>query len=213
MKDLTPHVQPGEQPVARSHTDREADGASASPAVSLPVVPTRQGRDPVTGQWLKIACGQSGARTLHALKSAADARDELPAALQFMQRDLDQFVDGCLADEGGEDIPTRRRSLLEYRARVHRRIVQLDAALEERGLVDRRNKLRTAWLSQLAGLIERARQLDQTLGLQRRQKRVQTPDEWLQSLQQDHTPAETEPTDNEQRNENEGRDEVADESE
>ena len=42
---------------------------------------------------------------------------------------------GCESDEGGSlaDLPTRRRAQLEYRARLHRRILLLDSALELRG--------------------------------------------------------------------------------
>jgi hypothetical protein len=54
-----------------------------------------------------------------------------------------------------QDVPTRRKALIDYRARLHRRILQLDSALEQRGLLDRRQKLRTQWLQQLGTLIER----------------------------------------------------------
>jgi hypothetical protein len=80
-------------------------------------------------------------------------------------------VAGAVADDGGKDeVPVRRQSLLDYRARLHRRIVQLDGALEVRGLVDRRNKLRVAWLQMLATLIASARSIDSLLGLERRQR-------------------------------------------
>jgi hypothetical protein len=61
---------------------------------------------------------------------------------------------------------------LEYRARVHRRVLQLDAALEVRGLIDRRGKLRVAWISKLESLITTARALDGLLGLGRRAKQL-----------------------------------------
>jgi hypothetical protein len=80
-----------------------------------------------------------------------------------------------VADEGDpEDVPARRKSLLEYRGRIHRRIVQLDTALELRGLIDKRGKLRVAWLQQLSSFITTAKSLDQLLGLARKAKRVPT---------------------------------------
>jgi hypothetical protein len=48
----------------------------------------------------------------------------------------------------------------------------LDAALELRGLFDKRGKLRDRWLTQLQGLIRTAQGLDALLGLERRQKPV-----------------------------------------
>ena len=97
----------------------------------------------------------------------------LPAQFAHLREEVQAFVDATLVDEGDpEAVPARRRALLEYRARLDRRIRQLDDALELRGLLDPKGKLRTAWLQQLAGLIEKARSLDVTLGLERRQKRV-----------------------------------------
>ena len=52
--------------------------------------------------------------------------------------------------------------------------MQLDAALEAKGLGDRKGKLRTGWLQRLEDLINVAKGLDSMLGLERRQKRVQS---------------------------------------
>jgi hypothetical protein len=83
-------------------------------------------------------------------------------------------------DEGDtSEVPTRRRALLNYRARLHRRILQLDTAIELRGLFDKRGKVRLAWLQRLEGLIAAAKGLDSLLGLERRQKRIPTLDEFL----------------------------------
>ncbi len=107
-----------------------------------------------------------------AVTTGLRARD-LPEQFAHLREEVQAFVDGTLLDEGDPDsVPARRRALLEYRGRLDRRIRQLDDALELRGLLDRKGKLRTAWLQQLAGLIEKARSLDVTLGLERRQKRV-----------------------------------------
>jgi hypothetical protein len=46
--------------------------------------------------------------------------------------------------------------------------------LELKGLTDRRGKLRTAWIQMLSTLIEKARGLDVTLGLERKHKKVET---------------------------------------
>ena len=106
--------------------------------------------------------------------------DRWPPELQVLRAEVEAFETAALVDEGDEaELPARRRALLGYRARLHRRILQLDGLLELRGLADKRGKLRVAWLQQLAGLIEKARQLDVTLGLERRAKRVPSLSEYL----------------------------------
>src|SRR5262249_465666 len=68
---------------------------------------------------------------------------ELPTGLKHLHDEIALFEAACLVDEGDvEDIPVRRRALLNYRARIHRRVLQLDDAIELRGLHDRRGKLR-----------------------------------------------------------------------
>ena len=114
-------------------------------------------------------------RLRHALRS-----DRWPEALSVLRDEVAEFTQAALVDEGDvNDVPARRLALLGYRARLHRRILQLDAALELRGLIDRKGKLRVGWLQQLTGLIERARSIDTTLGLQRRAKPVETLQEYL----------------------------------
>jgi hypothetical protein len=106
----------------------------------------------------------------HGLRS-----DRLPPEFAYLREEVDAFMADCLSDEGDPaNISCRRRAELEYRARLHRRIAQLDAAIELRGLFDKRGKLRVAWLQQLTSLISSARGIDAMLGLQRRQKRVPT---------------------------------------
>lgn len=98
--------------------------------------------------------------------------------LANLRAEVQDWLARALVDEGGElEVTTRRRALLEYRARLHRRIAQLDNALEVKGLFDKRGKLRVAWLQQLTGLINGAKALDQVLGLARRLKRVPSLDE------------------------------------
>jgi len=90
-----------------------------------------------------------------------------------LRDEVEAFLSQTLADEGDpDDVTVRRAAFLNYRARVHRRIIQLDGMLEIRGLVDKRGKLRASWLQRLEALIATARGLDQLLGLERRQKRV-----------------------------------------
>jgi hypothetical protein len=69
--------------------------------------------------------------------------------------------------EGPECIPARRRSLLEYRALMHSKILQVNHALDRRGMVDRRGKLRDRWLNQLQSLVSTALAIDRQLGLER----------------------------------------------
>jgi len=96
-----------------------------------------------------------------------------PPGLEVLRDEVASFMRGCLIDEGdAADVPTRRLSLLSHRARIERRIVQIDARLEQAGLTDKRGKLRTAWIAALQSLINTAKALDQLLGLERRQKRV-----------------------------------------
>jgi hypothetical protein len=59
----------------------------------------------------------------------------------------------------------RERSQLEYRSMLHRRIHQLQDAIDHFGLFDRRGKLRALWLSMLKNFIAEARALDALLGL------------------------------------------------
>lgn len=106
---------------------------------------------------------------------------ELPRELVVLNEQVSAFLAACLTDEADAgDLPARRRALLDYRARLHRRILMLDAALELRGMTDTNGKLRAAWLQRLEGLINTARALDNQLGLERRAKAAITPLDWIQ---------------------------------
>lgn len=142
--------------------------------VESPSLPTAPERDAVTGRFLpgNLAAVQ------HALRT-----DRLPAEFAHLAAEVADYVAASLADDGGdENVGHRRKSLHQYRARVHRRIVQLDAAIELRGLFDKRGKLRLAWLQTLQGLIRTAQGIDSLLGLERRSRPILSP---LQVLQQE----------------------------
>lgn len=135
---------------------------------ALPNGLNRQRRDPVTKRFLPLAAGEVGEATTHGLDAQA-----WPAELSALRDEVNAFLTASVADDGGEsEVPTRRRSLHEYRARIHRRIVQLDAAIELRGQFDKKGKLRVAWVTKLESLISTARAIDNLLGLERRAKDV-----------------------------------------
>lgn len=122
----------------------------------------------------RLLPGAKLART-HGLYTAAD--------LERMRGEIEIFRQASVEDDGGEtEVATRRLSLHAYRARIHRRIEQLDDAIEVRGLFDNRGKLRVAWIGKLESLIGAARSIDQTLGLERRGRNVtpSSPAEWLE---------------------------------
>jgi hypothetical protein len=101
--------------------------------------------------------------------------DALPPEFAYLVAEVDAFMAASLADDGGaSEVPKRRHAQHEYRARLHRRILQLDAAIELRGMFDQRGKLRVHWLDQLQRLMHAARGIDALLGLERRQKRALT---------------------------------------
>lgn len=100
-------------------------------------------------------------------------RDQWPPELAALRDEIDDVLERMIADDGGAgEISTRRRALLEDFARIQRRVTQLDSMLELRGLIDKRGKLRVAWLQRLEGLVATARALASMLGLQRTPKPV-----------------------------------------
>lgn len=147
--------------VETSHSGSESPVSPATPT------PRERGAD---GQFLP---GNRAAVT-HGLYAAGD----VPAEFAHLQAEVRQFVADALVDEGDlAQIPARRLALIEYRARLHRRIVQLDAVLELRGLTDSSGKLRVAWLQQLQSLMNAAKGIDSLLGLQKRTKKVTSLEE------------------------------------
>lgn len=140
----------------------DSDGSrvieSRAPADALGI-PARTDRD-ATGRFLP---GNASARR-HGLFAAG-----IEAAVAAEKC---AFLAQSLADDGGEDIPERRRSLHDYRASLHVQVRALAAALERHGQFDRRGRLRATWISKLESLIAAATRIDAALGLERREKPV-----------------------------------------
>jgi hypothetical protein len=149
-------VQRDEQRNARAR-------ASLPPASTVETVePSPLQTDEYRDRRGRFAKGNPFAKT-HALHAAHPPEFAEVARVDFVER--------ALTDEGDEP-PTRRRSLIEYRAVLHGQIHLLANAVERFGLFDRRGKLRTAWLSKLESLINTALSIDRLLGLDRRAKGV-----------------------------------------
>ena len=145
------------------HRSPRADHAP-DPRAMTPTREPPQDRDPRTGRFVR---GNEAAVTtgLRATQATTEARHFA------LDAEVAAFLDGSLADDGGRDqIPTRRLSQHQYRALVHRHVLQVSAALDTHGVFDRHGKLRLPWLSKLESLIREARALDQSLGLARRSK-------------------------------------------
>lgn len=144
----------------------------AAEAVDVPaatVLPNGPGRDARTGRFT-LGATASVAHGLFSPRDLAQLGDEVA-----------RFLAGSLTDDGGEaNIGTRRRALVEYRARLHRRIIQLDNAIEAKSLIDKRGRLRVAWLQMLATLIDKARALDALLGLERQPRRLNVAEQFAQ---------------------------------
>jgi hypothetical protein len=90
--------------------------------------------------------------------------------------EVERFEAAQLVDEGEDEaeITARRRKLIVYRSRIiDKNILKLAMALEERGLVDKRGKLRTTWLAHLESLVNTAVRIDNLLGLERRARRLE----------------------------------------
>lgn len=102
--------------------------------------------------------------------------DRVPAEFVHLRAELDAFVAGCLADEGvpPAEVSTRRRSLFEDLARLRRRIMQLDSAIESRGMFDGHGRLRATWLERLTTMVKQAAALDAQLGQARRSTAIPT---------------------------------------
>jgi hypothetical protein len=171
-----------------------AQELTAGDALSVAVPDTRSpGRD----RWGRFLPGNTAAVS-HGLQSR-----RTPPGLEQLDREVEAFLGAAMVDEGERDIPARRKALLVYRARLHRRILQLDAALEQRGILDKRQKLRATWLSILVSLIEKCRQIDVTLGLERRQRDLDTltidehaiVERYREQRRQQHEQPETDPVD------------------
>ena len=132
-------------------------GVTTSREPQRPVQPEASQRGP-DGRFLP---GNTLALT-HGLRS----QERGDGAVDDLQSGVESFVTGVLGHEPAPAPSPLRRSLLEYRARLHRRILQLDDALERHGLLDSRRRLRGRWLQRLESMINTAKGLDQVLGLE-----------------------------------------------
>lgn len=139
-----------------------ADGATAIDAADL-ASPYGPERDVATGRFAP----NHTASVKHGLFSARD--------LAGLDERIATLTAAAVADMGGEEaVPVRVRLMLETRFRLQRRLEQVDAAIEVKGITDGKGKLRAAWLQRLEGLAASIRALDAQLGLKRQAKRIGT---------------------------------------
>ena len=144
-------------------------GSPGEPAVDSGTPPPSNGmdRDPKTGRFLV------GHKVSVAHGLCTDR--QLPG-----WEDDPTFLPNALADQG-DDLPTRVRAQLEYRALIHRDIRRLSYALATRGVFDGKGRLRERWLARRDGMIATALRIDQLLGLARKPKVVESPEAWVLS--------------------------------
>jgi hypothetical protein len=169
------HRKNGRRSPSRARVQQKVQRAARDRVVAdPPSAPTRRAADrSATGQFVPAHFGafRGGLHT-----------DRVPPELEFLETERRRFLDQAYADDGVTlddgisadererrllEIPRRRRGNLEARAMLHRRIHQLDHALDVYGLFARDGKLRERWLSQLASLITAALAIDRLLGLHR----------------------------------------------
>ena len=85
--------------------------------------------------------------------------------------EVDTFFRNSISDDGGHsEIATRRLSLHRYRSEVHGLVLATGAAIKRHGLEDRHGRIRLPWVKQYESLVRTAMQIDQVLGLDRRQR-------------------------------------------
>jgi hypothetical protein len=116
--------------------------------------------------------------------------DRVPAEFVHLRAELDAFVAGCLADEGvpPAEVSTRRRAMFEDLARLRRRIMQLDTAIESRGMFDGHGRLRATWLERLTTMVKQAAAIDAQLGLQARSKQPASLEDYVNQIAQRQAP-------------------------
>lgn len=134
-----------------------------------PASPYGPGRDATTGRFAP----NHTASAKHGLFSARD--------LAGLDERISTLTAQAIADMGGEEnVSVRARLAIETRFRLQRRLEQIDAAIEVKGIMDSRGKLRSAWLQRLEGLSGAIRAIDAQLGLRRQAKRVGTLEQHIQ---------------------------------
>lgn len=132
--------------------------------------PYGPGRDAGNGRFTK----NHTASVKHAIFSERD--------LAGLNERIQALTAQAIADMGGEpSVSVRARLLIETRFRLQRRLEQIDAALEVKGVMDGKGKLRAAWLQRLEGMAAAIRAIDAQLGLKRQAKRVGTLAEHIQT--------------------------------
>lgn len=103
-----------------------------------------------------------------------------PVALAL---EVDRFFHASIADDGGpSEVPTRRLALHTYRATLHGLVIACGAAIKRHGLEDRHGRIRLPWVKQYESLVRTAMSIDQTLGLDRRQRDVRSLNDYLADL-------------------------------
>ena len=117
-------------------------------------------------------------RVQHGLRSRTRA---LPPELEHLAVLEREDYQQSISDDGGaENIIRRRQQTLENRARVQRRIRQIDYALDRFGAFDTKGRLRQQWINQLIALVNTATRIDIALGFERRARAVvPSPREWV----------------------------------
>ena len=103
------------EPSRDAHDERPDDVDGIAPSdTDTPLEPHRD------------ADGRFASRNGVAVKTALRAhRADLPAAFHAVDDDVHHFLEQSLIDDGGrDDMPTRRRSQHQYRAALHRQLLQ-----------------------------------------------------------------------------------------
>ena len=100
--------------------------------------------------------------------------------LLCLREEIESALAATLVDEGGADnVPVRKRLLLENRMRLQRRFAQADNLLELRGVTDAKGRLRLAHLQRLEGLAAAIIAHDRLLGLARKPRDVDTLEAYI----------------------------------
>jgi hypothetical protein len=130
-------------------------------------------------------------RVRHGLRSRTRA---LPPELEHLAVMEREDYQQSLADEGGaENVIRRRAQTLENRARVQRRIRQIDFALDRFGVFDGKGRLRQQWIDKLISLVGIATRIDIALGFARGARHVgalDDPAEYLAAQSEEATTCE-----------------------
>lgn len=157
----------GNAPATEIAPDVEIGDTPAAAGLASPYGPER---DATTGRF----AANHTASVKHGLFSERD--------LAGLNERIQAQTSQAIADMGGErNVSVRARLLIETRFRLQRRLEQVDAAIEVKGITDGKGKLRAAWLQRLEGLAAAIRAIDAQLGLKRQARRVGTLEEHIRT--------------------------------